>query len=244
MSENIKEALEYAVELAGQEDFIIYDEAGNEWYDENKHHLKKLSPKKYPSTLNLSTLSSLIDYYKNDVNKINSQKTIVVVDNPKEVYVYSEDDEEAYRTKLITVEALVPNIDFGKFLNTENFIITLQSKFINDADRELLLEYASKIVIENGAEIEDTGSSQITTIKTGVANKGKAKTPNPVTLKPYRTFSEVDQPTSDFVFRVDKDGKLAIFEADGGAWRLKAVDYIKAYLTEKLDVVENVTVLA
>ena len=63
--------------------------------------------------------------------------------------------------------------------------------------------------------------------------------PNPVRLKPYRTFREVSQPGSLFVVRAKRadDGglpKVALFEADGGKWKLEAIDNIRQYLTSKI----------
>ena len=60
-------------------------------------------------------------------------------------------------------------------------------------------------------------------LKTGVANLAKAKAPNPVMLRPYRTFAEVEQPASQFVFRIDKNAEMALFSADGGKWHLNAI---------------------
>jgi hypothetical protein len=60
-----------------------------------------------------------------------------------------------------------------------------------------------------------------------------------VTLKPYRTFREVDQPASEFLFRMKAvDGKvptLALFEADGGKWTIDAVDRIAEFFIERLE---------
>lgn len=55
-----------------------------------------------------------------------------------------------------------------------------------------------------------------------------------VTLQPYRTFLEVEQPVSDFLLRVDKEGGIALHQADGGAWKLAAKRSIAAYLKEQL----------
>lgn len=244
MIENIKEALEYAVDLAGQEDKIIEDTFGTEYYDANKHNLKELDPKRYPKELHLSTLDSLIDYYKNDINGITQQRTMVVVDNPREVYVYTEDDELEKRTLLIRVEADLPSISFGQFMPSDEFNIMLQSKFINDFDRENVIDFASHLVIEDGADVEDDGISQITTVKAGVASRQKAKAPNPVELAPYRTFLEVKQPVSDFILRLNKNAQLALFEADGGFWKIDAVRSVREYLKENLKDFENVFVLA
>ncbi|MBZ4301937.1 hypothetical protein LAJ58_11255, partial [Streptococcus pneumoniae] len=119
-----------------------------------------------------------------------------------------------------------------------------QTNFIDDNDRGTLLEFASALKIENGAEIEDNGVSQVATVKTGVASLAKGKAPNPVTLRPYRTFSEVEQPASLFVFRIDKQANMALFEADGKRWVADAVGNIAAYLKEQLADQKHITVLA
>lgn len=244
MSENIKEALQYAVDLAAKEEKILVDDVGVEWYDANKHNLKELWPKNYPNTLNLNTLDSLISYYKNNINEITEIRTMVIVDSPTEIYVYTEDDELEERTTLIRVEASLPNISFGKFMPADLFNIELQSKYENKHDRQNVLEFASSIVIDNGADVEDDGVAQITTIKQGIASRAKGKAPNPVTLSPYRTFLEVEQPASDFVLRLNSGAQMALFEADGGAWKLDALNNVKEYLQKELKEIKNVFVMA
>ncbi|MGC4432461.1 hypothetical protein ABWL48_20460, partial [Streptococcus suis] len=61
---------------------------------------------------------------------------------------------------------------------------------------------------------------------------------------PYRTFAEVEQPASQFVFRIDKQARMALFEADGKRWVQEAVGNIAAYLKAELADQEHITVLA
>ena len=110
----------------------------------------------------------------------------------------------------------------------------MQSLFIGNDDSDILLQFASAIKIEKAAELVDNGVSQITTIKNGVSSRVQAKAPNPVTLKPYRTFFEVDQPESKFVFRINDTPGCALFEADGGIWRAAAKTNIAEYLHNNL----------
>lgn len=77
-----------------------------------------------------------------------------------------------------------------------------------------------------------------------MASLAKAKAPNPVTLRPYRTFSEVEQPSSEFIFRINQLANMALFEADGGKWRLDAINNIANYLKEELADQTNITILA
>ena len=66
----------------------------------------------------------------------------------------------------------------------------------------------------------------------------KAAKKSRVTLQPFRTFLEVQQPNGDFIFRVrHEEGKgnlCALFEADAGMWKLAAMDSIKSWLTNAL----------
>ena len=68
----------------------------------------------------------------------------------------------------------------------------------------------------------------------------EVQVPNPVELKPYRTFFEIEQPSSSFVFRMKSGGKghedgpmCSLHEADGGAWRLDAIEEVKHFLRYK-----------
>ena len=120
---------------------------------------------------------------------------------------------------------------------------SLMGEFTN-ADRNLVLDFASHLKIEKGSEAQDNGITQTVTVRDGVASLAQAKTPNPVTLRPYRTFNEVEQPASQFVFRVNKSANLALFEADGGKWKLDAVKNISDYLKTELANNDKITILA
>lgn len=221
--ENIKDALEYAVELAGNEQKIIQDDEGKEFYDRNKFSLSELNPKKYPDALKVRTLTGLINYLTEDhtIDGLSDEKLIIHVKDPESVVMYTELDEEQQRKTFMIAEAQLPSFDYGRFHSVEQFNIKLQSIFIKTEERDLLLQFSSAISIDNGAKVEDNGVAQTTTIRNGVSSIGNAVAPNPVTLKPFRTFTEVDQPESDFVFRLNRDAELALFEADGGIWKMK-----------------------
>ena len=90
---------------------------------------------------------------------------------------------------------------------------------------------------QGGADYSDNGVTQTVSVQSGISLAGTKKIPNPVSLAPFRTFVEVEQPESLFILRVT-DGRsgpeLALFEADGGAWRLAAINSIKDWLQEQL----------
>jgi hypothetical protein len=84
----------------------------------------------------------------------------------------------------------------------------------------------------------DDGVTQAVEVKSGIHMCAEQSIPNPIWLKPYRTFSEVDQPPSQFVLRLrdSRNGmpECALYEADGGVWKSAAIENIKEYLEEEL----------
>ena len=107
-------------------------------------------------------------------------------------------------------------------------------------DRDYLLALLSHIDTSQGVSTMDNGVTQEVSVRRGVVLKEQQTVQPIVHLQPYRTFLEVKQPASDFLLRIDKDGHPALYEADGGAWKLEAKRSIAAYLGEQLaDLVES-----
>lgn len=240
----IKEALQYLVELGKAEEHIIN---GDTYSDKPLHRIDMYIPK--ANAIEMHTLTSLVDYIKSDVDEM-SDKMIVEVASPTKVNLYSQLDYNRDREKLVSVSARVPEFSFNNFMDQEKFCINLQSKFIDDpqTDRSLILKFAGTVEAGTVAEYGDDGITQKATVKTGIASKGDAIVPNPVKLRPYRTFLEVEQPISEFIFRMKQDKydgiNCAIFEADGGAWQIAATKAIKEYLQFELADMTQFTVIS
>lgn len=58
----------------------------------------------------------------------------------------------------------------------------------------------------------------------------KAKAAQDKYLSDHHIPISVDQPESNFTLRVNGEACVALFEADGGAWKNEAVENIKQYL--------------
>lgn len=243
--ENIKEALEYSVELANNEEKIITSELdGIEYYDSKKHNLVELDPKKYARSIKLNTLTGLVEYLKSGRDGLDKEKLTVHVVSPTEVEVFSELDVERKREIYLTTEAILPQYNYGSYYPVDEFNIKIQSVFVGNADSDILTTFASAIHVDNGATVADNGTSQTVTVKSGVSSLAKGKAPNPVSLQPYRTFVEVKQPESNFVFRINDKPGCALFEADGGLWKNAAMRNVKVFLEKELEELENVEVIA
>lgn len=242
----IKEALQYIVGLGNAEvkEYTLPDGKKGMYSDKPLHRLE--TPVPIADKLYLHTLTGLVDYIKSNTDTM-AEKMVVEVQSPTKVHLYSQLNSKRNREYLIEVDAMLPDFRFDEYLDHEHFCVGVQSKFIDSDDRKNVLKFAG--TVENGtvAQYSDDGISQKATIKTGIASKAAAIVPNPVTLKPYRTFLEVDQPASDFIFRMKEySGSIgcALFEADGGAWKIEAMQNIKMYLQKELEGLDQFTVIA
>ena len=240
----IKKAIEYIVGLS----VPTVQEIGGQQYSDKPLHRIKHNPSAKPITL--TTLSSLVEYLHEQVDPVKTAKTVIHVQSPVRVCVYSQLDEERERECLVEVNAQLPGIPFDQFIGHESFCIGLQSKFVDgaDTDKALLLKFAGTVEAGSVAEYGDDGVSQKATVKTGLASKGDALVPSRVLLRPYRTFVEVEQPPSEFIFRMNQDRSGAVqgalFEADGGVWKHYAMAAIKAYIEIALCERDDILVIA
>lgn len=244
----IEKALKYLVGLgeANIREVKLPDGTVQIYSDRPLSRLSKNIP--MADSIHMGTLTSLVDYIKAHIDSM-ADKMIIQIVSPEEVFLFSQLNEERKRERLVEVKAQVPAFRYESFVDHEEFCINVQAKFLNDpdTDKDLLLKFAG--TVENGtvAEYGDDGVTQKATVRQGIASKTEAIVPNPVKLRPYRTFIEVEQPVSEFIFRMrDSHGiGCALFEADGGAWKNTAMKNIKSYLEFELaDFKEQFTVIS
>jgi hypothetical protein len=242
----IKEAFKYLVGLGQKE--VIIEEHGAKYTTDRLYRLE--AP--MPNSLETNTLKSIADYIRDNVDFNDKPEFIINVRSHSNVELLLPLNDDCNRVMLINCKAPQrDNLNFGRFMDVTQFNIMLQSSFVDipgDINhKEVLLAIVGNIgdgVVKN---FGDDGVSQKTTIKTGVENLSECKVPNPVILAPYRTFSEVDQPDSKFIFRLESgrgdSPTAALFEADGGAWKIEAKDNIIDYFKEAFAGMSNVHIL-
>jgi hypothetical protein len=146
------------------------------------------------------------------------------------------------REKIIsaTLDDRLDVFPFGQFMSQEEFAIRFRSSFvqIKGDDTEYVLRYASKLSGGTTVDLEDDGITQNVGVKAGVSGTlVKKEDMKPIVkLSPFRTFREIEQPESEFLFRAriggDNVPALALFEADGGGWRNKAMTDIATYISD------------
>lgn len=128
---------------------------------------------------------------------------------------------------------------FNRQLDYETMMITLKSKFVETPELLELVKLLGTITEENSAQLSDDGFTQTVVVRKGIAIKDNKAVKPIVNLKPYRTFNEVEQPESQFLLRLSEGGYVALYEADGGAWKLQArrnvADYLKSALADLIE---------
>lgn len=114
------------------------------------------------------------------------------------------------------------------------FKIELRSKFSPGMGVDYLLDLLSRMSKDSGVTTRDNGVSQEVEARQGVSLKALVTVKPRVALRPFRTFLEVEQPESEFLLRLDDNGNVGLFEADGGMWEQAAKASITAYFEDKL----------
>lgn len=216
--------------------------APTDWTLHDPRTLIKAGPT--AEALKVYSLGALRDYLTANRDTLTLETLVVHVVSPQVVRLSGPLQERA-RNRESYLEATAHNLldtFVGRFLSQEEFIIGLQTRFVGAVDRDKVLALASTMTTEAVSTSSDDGFGQTVSAKAGVALKSTVPVPNPVTLRPFRTFREIEQPDSLFVLRVSPRSELGLFEADGGAWRLEAVERIARWL--RVAVPEAVSVLA
>lgn len=239
----LRDAIDRIVEMATP--FTLETRGGHQFCSAN---LREVKPEiSFPDRYSVDTLEALVKLIRTE-GIDQSHRLYVRVNSARRVMVDSTytGRDYAFYSRLPLYEAFsdVPSISVNQSISQEKAIVELQSLYAVTEDRDYLLALLSHIDVNQGVSTVDNGISQEVSVRTGAVLKEQQTVQPIVHLQPYRTFLEVEQPASDFLLRLDKEGRPALYEADGGAWKLEAKRNIAAYLGEKLaDLVENGSVV-
>jgi hypothetical protein len=216
--------------------------APNNWTPRHKNELTKPAPK--ATALTVATLGAVRDYLVTNRDVLALDTLIAHVESPTKVSV-SGRLREGSRDREVFIVAQAQDLlgDFlSKFMEFEDFNIGVQTRFVDADRRGDLLKLISNVTDENVRTSNDDGVSQVMNVRAGVMLRAESPMPNPVQLTGYRTFRDVNQPSALFVLRVQEGPEIALFEGDGGAWRLGAIEAIGTWL--KTNLPTGVAVLA
>lgn len=226
----IKEALQY---LVGLKDNKTYEINGKTYSDNQLKLIEEERAYRRPETFgSLDAIAKMIRAEIGDYTD-GTEPIFIHIVSHKEVTVFTRPDDRERRTYPYAAEC--KDADFREGWRDQNkAIIELRSRFLPTDDSAYLLSLISRINNEQGVKSEDNGVSQVVTVRNGVSILGNEAVKPRLNLCPFRTFREVPQPVSEFILRLNENGEIGIFEADGGIWRMEAKDNIKAYFEEHL----------
>lgn len=199
----------------------------------------KPAPEPLHGFLSVTTLAALRDLIDCNFENISEDGLpLIHINDYLTVTLESGFSDEHGRRQVYAVAKPAPytGYQFGTYYGLEAFRIAIQAHFAPTADRDYLLAVASKITSGEVVISEDDGISQQVQMNAGLSLKAVDKLRGRVTLAPFRTFPEVDQPQSEFIVRAqsgkDSIASISLTEADGGKWRIAAVQNIAFTLKE------------
>ena len=236
-----KETLDRILELNPLEQFEV---DGRKYYALGGRVCTIEAPKQ--RSFDVASLTAICDYFSRNPDGLDLSNVIVHIVDPRHVHLMSPPSEDwKVRDFFLAAECKPKAYPFGQPLDVESFIVALQTYFVPSDTTAALQKMVSSITDQESIAYDDDGLGQTVTAKSGIARLATVPVPNPVELAPYRTFLEVLQPASAFIFRLSKGTRgpqCVLHEADGGNWQLEAVMDIRSYLQVKLP--EGTVILA
>lgn len=224
----LKEFAQYLVSL---KDNKTYDIHGDTYSD---RELVRVAPHiDRPARISVSSLDSIVQLVCHELDMFTNLPVFIRAEDARAVSVFTTYDDVMARDNLYRAECDVPGFRDG-FREYEQAIIELRSRFAPGSGVDYLLDLLSRISKDNGVTTSDNGVSQTVEARQGVSLRTMVAVKPRVALRPYRTFLEVEQPESEFLLRLDDNGNVGLFEADGGMWRQTAKASILAYFEARL----------
>lgn len=226
----LEKALRY---LVGLKDNKTYEIDGKTYSDNSLHLIE--SERFYRKGLEFGSLDAIVKMVKTELPDYTdgTDPIFIRVIDHKNVEVFTRPDDRERR--LFPYSAKCTDADFREgWRDQQAAIIELRSRFLPTDDSAYLLGLISRINNDEGVQSSDNGVSQTVTAKKGVSLMATEQVKPRLSLQPFRTFREVAQPESEFILRLDEDGRVGLFEADGGIWKIEAKINIAAYLSSAL----------
>lgn len=189
----------------------------------------------HPDTLPLHSLDALVKLVRTEASKAENPLYITIPDHlTARCFGQPHPDARFFRQVYYEAKATdVPGWGEQTELGFEEAQIALRTRFQETPDTMYAMKLLSDICCGAQVVYNDTGIATTVTTKKGVALQSNEQVRPIITLKPYRTFQEVEQPESIFLIRVN-ERRISFTEADGGMWKLKARQTVKTFLEEKL----------
>lgn len=194
-----------------------------------------------PEIVHLSTLQGFADYAQADqLQLVEGGIARIHVPTPDRVLLCEETPE---RKRYVLAECTpqgLPAIPILKEpVSLDDALIQMQQCFEQDAEVDKVVDVLSTVKIEDLAELKDSGTSKEVVVTARVTGGKKNSDANVqgLSLKPLRTFPEVDIVPSLFSFRWQRKGDTVLarlIERQHHLWRYQQCQAVAERLRELL----------
>jgi hypothetical protein len=229
---DLKNALEYLVSLKENK---TYEIDGRIYSDKELTAVEP--PRYYRKLMEFGSLDAIVKMIRAELEDYRSPcgtPVFVHVKDHLNVEVFTRTDDKERRVFPYMARCTDASFREG-WRGQQEAIIEVKSRFLPAGDADYLLGLISRINNEQGVKSLDNGVSQSVTVKKGVSLLENETVKPRINLSPFRTFREVPQPESEFILRLDNDGRVGLFEADGGVWKIEAKINIAEYFENQLE---------
>lgn len=209
---------------------------------------QSISPMKFQDEdcVKLFSITQLLSYLESR----DKTPLLVNIKDHENIQVIKKDKNKNLCTTVIaetTFENMFEPFPNNQRLSQEDFIIQLQSRFASSPETDSLIKLISVVTSGKTKDNIDNGYSQEAVVKTGVTLKEQILIKPVWILKPFKTFPEIEPVEVPFVLRLHQSSeevpKFAMYEADGGMWKVMTTIRLRDYLKEKLASLDHVKVL-
>lgn len=185
--------------------------------------------------INVNSLNGLVEMVKVVIkNEVLGIPALVVNVDVNDIIVSTSHNIAGEMDQIIKAYPLIPDLGLDRRQSVEELIIKLSTAFIETENTTKFINSISSLRIVEDVEFNDDGIGQTITAKKGAQLNQKYTIQPIVKLKPIRSYSEIEQVESKFLFRVDQRGEVILYEADGGQWRYDVQKRIVKYLNGSL----------
>lgn len=194
-----------------------------------------------PDAVRFKSLDGLVSTMKSELKDVLAatkcgNTLYISVISPTQVNVLTGLD--GYNRRAIVYmasQSLLRTWNGENWFDHEEAMIALQSQFSPNEGTAYLLDFLSRVTDENSVQSDDNGMTQTIQVKKGISLAGREQVRPIVSLRPYRTFLEIEQPESAFLIRIKDGCRVGIIEADGGMWEFTARRSVKEYLEKAFE---------
>jgi hypothetical protein len=179
-----------------------------------------------PEELPVKDLASIVDLRTNEIAVVTEGSVELVFRN-----------ERGSLSTTASCHAKIKPFPFGEFMDVTQMRVSLMTMFEDTPDRGRMMVYLSKMTSKSEVNWSDDGISTAVSVVEGVSGQtvDNVQLSSILELRPYRTFFDVEQPLSRFLFRLEKNGekiKAALFDVNPDFWKFEARTNIRKRLLE------------